>query len=199
MLGGLLARCPRAGAAPRRQFSRLQLSRRLPQPLKIVISSRVFREYVHYEIHIIEQHPLRLLVTFNVSGAHSLCVESLRHFIADRLHLPRIASAANHRIIRECSRIFLELKNSDFFRLFFLAGLNGFSDLAFQVVFLHSVDCYRGTQGGPQLLYPILMSSGFSGVSAARHPTHPRAGFTSVRRKSPPLNSSASPLDLASA
>src|ERR1039457_4582703 len=86
------------------------------------------------EIHVIEQHPLRLLVSLGVSHAQAECLQALVHRVGNSLDLPRIGPAAHHKVVGEGSRIFLQFKNRDIISLFVLAGEDGFTNLKFEVV-----------------------------------------------------------------
>src|SRR5579872_360365 len=49
----------------------VDLLRRFPEPFEIVILPRRLRKNVDYEIHIVDQHPLTLTVSFNIVGIKS--------------------------------------------------------------------------------------------------------------------------------
>ena len=72
---------------------------------------------MHHKIHIIQQHPLCLLVAFHVVHAHTLFFEARLDFIRNSLHLPRIGSAAHYKVVGKRPRPLFQLKNGDFLRL----------------------------------------------------------------------------------
>ena len=76
-----------------RQVSWRQLARRLPEPFQIVKLARALREYVQYEINIIQKHPLGLVVPFNAVGALARFGHVFLHVIGDCL-TPRTAEEA---------------------------------------------------------------------------------------------------------
>ena len=94
---------------------------------------------MHNKIYVIEQDPLRLLVAFHVSWTQAGFVQPFLNFGSDSLNLPRIGSAAHDKVVGKCAGILFKFQHSDFFRLLFLAGADGFGDLALEVGFLHSV------------------------------------------------------------
>jgi len=77
---------------------------------------------VDYEIHVIEQHPLRLVVALNVRRPQTLARESLLHLIRDGLNLPRVATRADHKIIGKAAGRLVQLENREILGLFVLAG-----------------------------------------------------------------------------
>ena len=96
------------------------------------------------EIHIVEQHPLRLLVTLGMGDAEAQGLEALVDGIGDSLDLALIRAAAHHKEVSECSGLLFEFEDRDVVRLFVLAGENRLIYLVFEVVrFLHSwlLDC----------------------------------------------------------
>jgi hypothetical protein len=77
---------------------------------------------VDYEIHVIEQHPLRLAVAFHMGGMETHAGESLLYFIRDGLDLPRVATAGNDKIIGERRRLSVHLQDGEILCLFRLGG-----------------------------------------------------------------------------
>ena len=82
-----------------------------------------------HEINVVEQHPLRLLVTLDVVGPQAGLFQAQFDFVSNGLHLPRIASAAYHEVIGERARPLFQFQYGDFFCLLFQAGSDGFGDL----------------------------------------------------------------------
>src|SRR5690348_18428432 len=76
-------------AAPRGQLRRLEAPGRLPQPLQVVILARLLGEDVDHEVHVIKQHPLRLLVALDVGGMQAYLIQALLHFVRNGLNLDR--------------------------------------------------------------------------------------------------------------
>src|SRR6266550_3678719 len=130
----------RAGSRNRRspplwgcsQLRRLELGRRLPEPFQVVVVTSRLRKNVDYEIHIIEQHPLRLLVALFVCDTYPESLKSLIHRIGDGLDLSGISPAAYDKIIGKRPRILFEFENSDLLGFFVLTSEDGFTDLAFE-------------------------------------------------------------------
>jgi len=77
---------------------------------------------MHDEVHIIEQHPLRLSVTLGMRDSKSKRFQPLVYCVGNGLYLPGIGSTAHHKVIGEGSRIFFQFENGDIFSLFVLAG-----------------------------------------------------------------------------
>ena len=66
---------------------------------------------MNYKIDVIEQYPLRLVVTFNVRRPFPSTTESLLYLIRDGLNLPRVATRADDKKICERAGRFIQLKN----------------------------------------------------------------------------------------
>lgn len=66
---------------------------------------------MNYKIDVIEQYPLRLVVTFNVRRPFPNTTESLLYLIRDGLNLPRVATRADDKKICERAGRFIQLKN----------------------------------------------------------------------------------------
>ena len=66
---------------------------------------------MNYKIDVIEQYPLRLVVTFNVRRPFPSAAESLLYLIRDGLNLPRVATRADDKIIGEGAGCFVQLQN----------------------------------------------------------------------------------------
>ena len=98
---------------------------------------------MHDEIHIIDQHPLGLVVPFDMSWPQFCLLEAQFHFVRDSLHLPRISPVTQHKVVSEGSRPFFHLQNAKFLGLFIEAGLNSSSDLLLQFSLLHSPIDFR--------------------------------------------------------
>jgi hypothetical protein len=81
------------------------------------------------KVHVVEQHPLRLLVAFFVGRALAELFQAIVNRVGNRLNLPRIASAAHHEVVGECSGIFFQFQDCDLIGLFILTGKNGFVHL----------------------------------------------------------------------
>ena len=94
---------------------------------------------MNHEIHVVEQHPFRLLVTLHMSRMQARFVQSLLDLVGDRLNLAWIRATADHKVIGEGARSFFQLKYGDFFGLLFLACADSFRYLSLQIVFFHSV------------------------------------------------------------
>ena len=120
------------------QFRGFKLGRRLPEPLKIVILSRVLGKNVDDEIHIVEQHPLRLFITFFVCDTDPYGFQTLVDSVGDCLDLPRVRPCAHDKVVGEGSRVFLQFEDRDLFSFLVLTSKDGFIDLAFEGgCFLH--------------------------------------------------------------
>src|SRR5690242_3987108 len=59
------------------EISRRNAARRAPQAFEVVKLARILAEDVDNEINVVEQHPLRLLVAFGVSGADAGTLQAL--------------------------------------------------------------------------------------------------------------------------
>jgi hypothetical protein len=94
---------------------------------------------VDYKIHIIDQHPFGLGITLDVRRAQAGLLQAQLDFIGNGLHLPRIGSAAKHKVVGKRSRPFFHFQDAEFFGLFFQAGLNGGGNLLLEFArFIHS-------------------------------------------------------------
>jgi hypothetical protein len=82
-----------------------------------------------HKIHVIEQHPLGLLVTLDVSRPQPGPFQAQFHFVRNGLDLAGIGPAAHYEVVGERSRPFFQFQYGDFFRLLFQAGTDGFGDL----------------------------------------------------------------------
>ena len=121
-----------------------------PEAFKFVIAAGFFRENVDDEVDVVEQDPLGLTITLYMRGVKAVALQAELDLIGDGLNLARIGAAADYEIVGEGARTFFELEDCDFFGLFFLAGSDGFGDLALGVGGLHAVwvvgsifDCNR--------------------------------------------------------
>src|ERR1041385_4621311 len=120
----------------RDQLRKFHAPGRLPQALEVIKLARLLGKDVNYEINIIEQHPVRLLVSLDLIGPHSGLFQTILHLVRNCLHLTWIAAAADQEIIGECPRSLFQFQYGDFFRLFFQAGADGLGDLEFRFVLL---------------------------------------------------------------
>src|SRR6266404_3643129 len=76
-----------------------QLRRRAPQPLQIIIMPRLLAEDVHDEAAKIQQRPFRRTASFAVLWRAPLpLIQLLLDLRANRLHLRRAESRANHEV-----------------------------------------------------------------------------------------------------
>jgi len=89
---------------------------------------------VNYKIYIIEQHPLRLLVAFDIRRPLTGTAESLLYLIRDGLNLPRVATRADNKEICERAGILVQFQNCDVFGFLIFAGVNGFEHLASVII-----------------------------------------------------------------
>jgi len=94
---------------------------------------------VDYKVDIINQHPLGLVVALDVCRAQSRVFQAQFYFVGNGLNLPRISPAAQHEVVGKRSRPFLHFQDTEFFALFFKAGLDNSGDLLLQFALLHSV------------------------------------------------------------
>src|SRR5581483_995575 len=67
--------------------SRFHLLRRLPEPLEIIELARMLGENVYHEINIIQQHPLRLAVSFHMRWRQPRLLQTLFHLVGNGLDL----------------------------------------------------------------------------------------------------------------
>jgi hypothetical protein len=74
-----------------------------------------------YEIHIVKQHPVGLVITLDVRRPQAFPRESLLYLIRDGLNLPRVATAANDEKVGKAAGGFVEFEQSD------IGGLLGFT------------------------------------------------------------------------
>src|SRR6202795_4340143 len=128
----------------RHQFRWLQPLGRLPQAFQVVELAGFLGENMDGEVHIVEQHPLSLFVALSVRYAHAQCLQALVPRVGNRLDLPRITSAAHHKVVSEGSRIFFQFENRHIVSLFVLTGEDGFTHLEFEVVLFRHIgliDC----------------------------------------------------------
>ena len=89
---------------------------------------------MHHKIHVIDQHPLGLLVTFNTVWIYSGTLQAQFDFVGNGLDLARIRPAADHKQISKGARVLFKLKNREFLGFLLVAGVDGFRDLAFELV-----------------------------------------------------------------
>ncbi len=73
-----------------------------------------------YEIHIVEQDPLGLVVALNARRPHALIAKRLLHIVSDSLYLARICSGTNHKVIGKGAGVLVHFQNSQIFALFAL-------------------------------------------------------------------------------
>ena len=66
---------------------------------------------MNYKVDIIEQYPLRLVVTFHVRRPLPGAAESLLYLIRDGLNLPGVATRAHHKIIGEGAGRLVQLQD----------------------------------------------------------------------------------------
>jgi hypothetical protein len=83
---------------------------------------------VDHEVHVIEQHPLRLPVAFHVRRLHPSVCKSLLYLIRDGLNLPRVAAGTNDEIVGKRPAVLPQLQNRDIGGFFGFAGLQGLED-----------------------------------------------------------------------
>src|SRR5882724_2562926 len=91
-----------------------------------------------HKIEVIEQHPLRFLISFNLMRPQPGLFQAQLYFVGNRLHLPRIAAAAHHKVVGKRTRSLLQFQYREFFCLFLQAGFYCFRDLYFRFVLLHA-------------------------------------------------------------
>lgn len=89
-----------------------------------------------HEVHVVQQHPLRLLIALDMSGPQPGAGESLLYFIRDGLNLPRVATGADDEIIGEAAGRLVQLEHGEVFGFLFLGGGHGIGDLPLQFSFL---------------------------------------------------------------
>jgi hypothetical protein len=76
------------------------------------------------KIHVVQKHPVGLAVALDVGGSDSALRESLLYLIRDGLNLPRVATRADDKVIREGPGVLIHLQNGDFLGLFGLRCAN---------------------------------------------------------------------------
>ncbi len=81
------------------------------------------------KVHVVQQHPVGLLVALDRGGTDSSLSESLLYLIRDGLNLPRVATGADNKVIGERSRGLVHLQYGDFFSLLGFGCLYGFQQL----------------------------------------------------------------------
>ena len=121
------------------QVCGLEARGRLPQALEIVELARLLREDVDHEVHVVNEHPLGLVVAFDVRGAEASAFETEFDFVGNGLNLARVGTAAQNEIVGEGSGTLLHFENGKLLGFFFEAGLDGGGDLFFEFGFLHAV------------------------------------------------------------
>jgi hypothetical protein len=87
-----------------------------------------------YEIDVIQQHPLRLLITFNMRRVLAGALKPQLDLFGNGLDLPGVAPAAHHKIIGEGPRILFQFENRDLFGFLVLRGGYGFEDLLLRII-----------------------------------------------------------------
>lgn len=80
---------------------------------------------MHDKIHVIEQHPVGLIVAFHLVGRNAFAFEAQLHFISDGLNLSGIFSAADYEVIGECRGVLVHFEDADVLAFFVFAGLYG--------------------------------------------------------------------------
>ena len=81
------------------------------------------------EVHIVQQHPVGLLIALDRSGTDSSLPESLLYLIRDGLNLPRVATGADNKEIGKRSGGLIHLQYGDFVGLLGFGCLDGFQQL----------------------------------------------------------------------
>lgn len=89
-----------------------------------------------YEINVVQQDPLGLLIALNVSGPEAGVRESLLYLIRDGLNLPGVATGADDEVIGKTARCLIQFEDGEVLGLLFLGGGNGIGDLLLQFGFL---------------------------------------------------------------
>ena len=79
-----------------------------------------------HEVHIVQQNPLRLVITFNVRVVVPLLLQANFHLVGDGLNLPGIGATAHNEVIGKGARSLFQFQDRNVLRLFFLAGADGF-------------------------------------------------------------------------
>lgn len=88
-------------------------------------------------VHVVEKDPLGQIVALAMIGIGPHLRESLLNLIRDGLNLPRVATAAQKKIVGEGTGFFRKLQNSHVVCLFRLGGLKGRNHLLLNVVLCH--------------------------------------------------------------
>jgi hypothetical protein len=78
---------------------------------------------VNHKVHVIQQHPLGLVVALDVGRTDPGFPESLLYLIRDGLNLSGVATRADNKIISKRPGVLVHLQNGDVF------GLLGFGRL----------------------------------------------------------------------
>ncbi len=73
---------------------------------------------MNYEVNVVQQHPVSLVVALDMGGMDSGLPESLLYLIRDGLNLPRVATRADEKVIGERPGGLVHLQDGDVFGLF---------------------------------------------------------------------------------
>ncbi len=92
---------------------------------------------MHHEVHVVEQHPLRLLVALHVGGALADLRQPEFHFVGNGLDLPWIATAGDDEVVGEAAGDDAHVQHGGGFSFLGFAGGEGEGDLASDVVLSH--------------------------------------------------------------
>src|SRR5258708_1247283 len=119
-------------------------------------------EDVDHEIHVVHQHPLGLVVAFHAVGRNRDGVQPLADIIGNGLNLPRIAPAANHKVIGKSARVLIHLQNGEVGCLLVFAGLKGGCDLLSQ----RGIGSHSTSGAGLAYSFIFLMYSATAGLTS---------------------------------
>ena len=109
-----------------------EFGRRAPEAFQVVIAPRLLAEDVQNKAAKIDQSPFRGTASFAVlRRAMKMLFKLLFHFAADRLHLRRAESGADHEEVRESADV-TEIENGDPGCFFILRRFNSQSDALWQ-------------------------------------------------------------------
>ena len=73
---------------------------------------------MNHKIHVVQKHPLSLVIAFHVGRADPGFPESLLYLIRDGLNLSGVATRADDKIIGKRPGSLVHLQDSDIFGLF---------------------------------------------------------------------------------
>ena len=73
---------------------------------------------MNHKVHVVQQHPVGLVIALDMGGADSGLSESLLYLIRDGLNLSGVATRADDKVISERPGGLIHLQDGDVFGLF---------------------------------------------------------------------------------